>query len=530
MRTGLQFATNGSKKRLSVRNDWQPKLGDKLVHSPRVKLHPLRRVLGIPGLFSTAYGDVGSSIYYALGLVALIALGATPIALGIAGILFVFTALTYAEGTAMFPEAGGSASFARHGLSDLMGFISGWALMFGYIVTISISAYTIPSYLGYFWEPLKTSPIVHTAAAMGIVFILMMINVIGVRESSRLNFSLAVLDIGTQILIIVLALLILFNPAVFWERITGYWPSTPNLIFGVAIAAIAFTGLETVSQMAEETRRPQVKAPRALILMTIVVLVIFAGISVSAFSAMTPAELGTNWATDPVAGIAHNLSAAIVPSELIKGFSEPAHQVVVAYVLEGLRNVLPVLVALLAATILFIATNAGLLGISRLAFSLGRVQLIPAELSQVHTRFKTPYIAIMVFGLISLVLQIPGFFGPGAFANLAGLYAFGSMLSFALAHLSILALRIRKSDIHRPFKLGWNLRIKHRELPLTAILGLLGTGVIWVVVVIMQPYSRWVGFGWLFIGLGIFFLFRRLKRTSTDQSDALGGGTTGSQQ
>jgi len=104
------------------------------------------------------------------------------------------------------------------------------------------------------------------------------------------------------------------------------------------------------------------------------------------------------------------------------------------------------------------------------------------------------------------------------------------MLSFALAHLSILALRIRKSDIHRPFKLGWNLRIKHRELPLTAILGLLGTGVIWVVVVIMQPYSRWVGFGWLFIGLGIFFLFRRLKRTSTDQSDALGGGTTGSQQ
>jgi APA family basic amino acid/polyamine antiporter len=148
----------------------------------------------------------------------------------------------------------------------------------------------------------------------------------------------------------------------------------------------------------------------------------------------------------------------------------------------------------------------------------------------VHTRFKTPYIAIMVFGLISLVLQIPGFFGPEAFANLAGLYAFGSMLSFALAHLSILALRIKKPDLHRPFRLGWNMKISNRQLPLTAILGLLGTGVIWVVVVIMQPYSRWVGFGWLFIGLGIFFLFRRLKRTSTDQSDALGGGTTGSQQ
>jgi basic amino acid/polyamine antiporter, APA family len=513
-----------------VANNWSPKIGDKVVRSPRVKIHPLRRVLGIPGLFSTAYGDVGSSIYYALGLVALIALGATPIALGIAGILFVFTALTYAEGTAMYPEAGGSASFARHGLSDLMGFFAGWSLMFGYIVTISISAYTIPSYLGYFWEPLKMSPVYHTTAAMGIVVILMIINVFGVRESSRLNLSLAVLDIGTQVVIILLALFILFNPVVFWQRITGYWPSTSNLIFGVAIAAIAFTGLETVSQMAEETKRPQIKAPRALILMTVVVLIIFAGISVSAFSAMTPAELGSQWATDPVAGIAHKLAAAIVPGEMVKGFSEAAYQIVAAYILDIVRNVLPILVALLAGTILFIATNAGLLGISRLAFSLGRFQLIPAELGHVHSRFKTPYIAIILFGLISLVLQIPGFFGPDVFANLGGLYAFGSMLSFALAHLSILALRIRKPEIPRPFKLRLNVKVANRELPLTAILGLLGTTIIWIVVVILQPYSRWVGFGWLIIGLGTFFLFRKLKRPSSEKSSIAGGEMGGGQK
>ena len=511
-------------------NDWQPKLGDKVVRHPRVRLHHLRRVLGIPGLFSTAYGDVGSSIYYALGLVALVALGATPVVLGIAGILFVFTALTYAEGTAMFPEAGGSASFARHGFNDLMGFIAGWSLMFGYIVTISISAYTIPSYLGYFWEPLKSSPVVHTGAAMGIVFLLMVINTIGVRESSRLNFSLAALDIATQLLIIVLALLILFNPVVFWQRITGYWPSTTNLIFGVAIAAIAFTGLETVSQMAEETKRPQVRAPKALVLMTIVVLVIFAGISVSAFSAMTPAELGSSWATDPVAGIAHNLSAAIVPDELAKGFSEPAHQIVVAYVLGGVRSALPVLVALLAATILFIATNAGLLGISRLAFSLGRFQLIPAELSRVHPRSKTPYISIIVFTLIALVLQIPGFFGPDVFTNLGGLYAFGSMLSFALAHLSVLALRIKKPDVPRPFKVGLNIRIGSWDLPITAILGLLGTTAIWVVVLIIQPYSRWVGLAWMAFGFGMFFLFRWLRRVSPGQTDGSPTGVTGDKE
>jgi len=492
-----------------LNNEWHPKPGDKFVRRPRLKLHPLRRVLGVSGLFSTAYGDVGSSIYYALGIVAIVALGATPIALGIAGIFFIFTALSYAEGTAMFPEAGGSASFARHGFNNLTGFIAGWALMFGYIVTISISAFTIPSYLGYFWEPLKTSPLFGTSVAMGIVAILILINIIGIRESTLLNLSLTVLDIGTQLLLVILALIFLFNPSVFVERITSYWPSTLNLVFGIAIAAIAFTGLETVSQMAEETKRPQIRAPRALILMTIAVLVIFGGISVSAFSAMTPTEIATSWAEDPIAGIANALSITIVPHEIAsRWFSGLELQIISAWVLGAIRTLLPILVALLAATILFIATNAGLMGISRLAFSLGRHQLIPPALSRVHSHFKTPYTAIIVFGLVAILLQTPGYFMPDLFTNLGGLYAFGSMLSFALAHASILALRVKQPDLSRPFKLGWNIRIRGYELPLTALLGLIGMSAIWVVVVIMQPYSRWVGFGWMGVGFILYYLFR----------------------
>ncbi len=143
--------------------NWQPKPGDKIFRPRRIKHYRLRRILGVPALFSAGYGNVGSSIYYALGIVAVVAMGATPIALGISGILFTFTALTYAEGTAMMPEAGGSASFARHGFNDVAGFIAGWALMLSYIVTIAISAFTIPPYLGYFWEPLKDSPITGTA-------------------------------------------------------------------------------------------------------------------------------------------------------------------------------------------------------------------------------------------------------------------------------------------------------------------------------------------------------------------------------
>src|SRR4030043_499977 len=126
-------------------DEFKPKLGDKFFRPHRLKGFRLRRVLGISGLFSAGYGDVGSSIYYGLGLVAIVALGATPIVLAIAGLIYVFNALTYAEGGAMIPEAGGSASFARHGFNDLIGFIAGWALMLSYIVTMAISAYTIPA-------------------------------------------------------------------------------------------------------------------------------------------------------------------------------------------------------------------------------------------------------------------------------------------------------------------------------------------------------------------------------------------------
>jgi APA family basic amino acid/polyamine antiporter len=500
-----------------VKNNWQVKPGDKFVRPQRYKVRPLRRVLRTTHLFSIAYGDVGSSIYYALGVVALAASGATPLALGLAGIVFVFTALSYAEGTAMYPESGGSASFARHGFNDFAGFIAGWGLMFGYIVTISISSFAIPSYLGFFWAPLKASPVVMTSCAMLIVAFLMTINVIGVRESSIMNITLALLDLATQALLITLALMFFFNPQIIIERILNYWPSPQDFLFGIAIAAIAFTGLETISQMAEETKRPEVRAPRALVIMTIVVLVVYAGISVSAFSTMTPTELATNWAKDPIAGIASKLSLGMNPAEFAAQlFSQEAHQAVFTWILSGLQTILPVLVAVLAATILLIATNAGLLGISRLAFSLSRFKLVPAIMGRVHPKFKTPYFSIILFAGLAILLQSPGFFIPDMYSNLGGLYAFGSMMSFAIAHASILALRIKQPYAERPFRLGLNIPIMGRDLPLTAILGLIGTTAIWIVVVVMQPYSRWVGSVWIVIGLAIYWYTSRHRKSEQD--------------
>ncbi|PIW40556.1 MAG: hypothetical protein COW22_01050, partial [Chloroflexi bacterium CG15_BIG_FIL_POST_REV_8_21_14_020_46_15] len=356
-----------------MKTNWRPKLGDKFIRRPRAKAHPLRRAIGSFGLFSAGYGNVGSSIYYALGLVALIALGATPIVLLIAGIFFIFTALSYAEGTAMMPEAGGSASFARRGFNDLFGSITGWALAFSYIVTIAISSYTAPAYLGYFWQPL-TEPVTGTLAAMGIIFFLMCLNIIGVKQSSILNTFFALLDVITQIIIILLAILFIFapHPEIFSHNVIGNWPSASGLILGIAIATLAYTGVETVSQLSEEARHPAITAPRALILLIAVVMILFSGISVAAFSTMTPTEMALEWARDPIAGIAYGLSIAIVPEEIATGLSSsPAGIIVITAFFGGILKLLPILVAVLATSILIIATNAGLMGISRLTFSLG---------------------------------------------------------------------------------------------------------------------------------------------------------------
>ena len=466
-------------------NSWRPKPGDKIFRPRRIRRYRLRRVLGVPALFSAGYGNVGSSIYYALGIVALVAMGATPIVLGIAGILFIFTALTYAEGTAMFPEAGGSASFARHGFNDAAGFVAGWALMLSYIVTISISAFTIPPYLGFFWAPFKESYIMGTATSMGIVVFLMAVNVIGIKETSLVNIGAAILDIITQVSLVIIGFILLFNPVVLFHRIVENWPTPGNLIFGIALASIAYTGIETMSQMAEETRQPEKRVPKALIMMIVTVLVIFAGISLVSLSAMSPQELASDWSRDPVAGI-----AAYIPIALLCDILKP-------------------LIALLAGSILLIATNAGLIGISRLAFSLGSHKLVPQVLSRVHHRFKTPYIAIILFSAVALLILAPGFFAANVFKNMGALYAFGSLLAFMFAHASILSLRAKKPELARPFKIGWNIRIKGREMPVSTIIGLLATTTIWIIILITQPYCRWVGTIWMVAGLITYYLYRR---------------------
>ena len=476
--------------------------GDRIVR-PRRRRQPrgLRRVLGVPALYSIGYGNVGSSIYYALGITAVYALGATPIALMGAGIFFVFTAATYAEGAALFPEAGGSSSFARRAFNELWSFIAGWALMLDYMVTMAISAVTVPFYLAYFFPTLKESNVANTLVGMGLMVFLMVLNIVGVRETSGFNIFWVILDLVTQAALVILGIMFLLNV----PKLLGYvrwggsenWPTLRSFIYGISISMIAYTGLESVCQMAEEAREPKRMVPLSLMLSVVTVLGMYALISLIALSAMTPTQLAHEWSNDPVAGIAHFL-----PDLHVAGLTISLSKIVAPWV------------AVLAASILLIASNAGLLGISRLAFSLGQHQQLPAFMVKIHPKFRTPYVAIILFSGAAILLLTPGLLAPGILLRLGDLYSFGAMLAFTLAHASIIALRVKEPDLHRPFEPWGNLRWRGSRIPVSAVLGMLGTFAVWLIVVITHPWGRMVGFIWLAGGIATYVFYRRRQGLS----------------
>src|SRR5919204_831992 len=225
----------------------------------------LQRVLGVNALFSTAYGNVGSSIYYALGLVASYALGLTPIVFLITGVIFYLTAATYAEATAMYPEAGGSSSFARHAFNELWSFFAAWAQMLNYTITIAISAFFVPHYLGgLFWSALLHSP-GDVLFGIGLVGLLSLVNVVGVKEAAGLNIVLAVTDLATQLLLVIIGVTLVLSPHTLIDNVhLGLAPSWKDFLIAIPIGMIAYTGIETISNMAEEAKDQDRTIPRAI--------------------------------------------------------------------------------------------------------------------------------------------------------------------------------------------------------------------------------------------------------------------------
>ncbi len=458
------------------------------------RLPGLQRVLGVNALFSTAYGNVGSSIYYALGLVASFALGLTPVVFVLTGVIFYLTAATYAEATAMYPEAGGSSSFARHAFNEFWSFFAAWGQMLNYVITIAISAFFVPHYIGgLFWSVLKTSP-GDIVFGMAVVAVLSAINVIGVSEAAALNIVLAITDFSTQLLLVVIGGVLVFSPHTLLSNVhLGTVPHWKDFLVAIPVGMIAYTGIETISNMAEEAKDEARTIPAAINRVVIAVFAIYATLPAVALSAL------------PVRCVAGHCQTLLGVAESKGGFAgDPVLGIVKHLHLGALQHAGEIYVGLLAATILFIATNAGIIGVSRLVYSMGLHRQVPDLLRQLHPRFRTPWIGIIAFGAIACLTLI-----PGQAEFLGNMYAFGAMLSFTIAHLAVIRLRTREPDRARPYRGPGTLRLGRAVLPLFAVLGGLGTFLAFVTVTALHTSVAIAGVGWLLTGIGVYVVYRR---------------------
>ncbi|TMD99816.1 MAG: APC family permease [Chloroflexi bacterium] len=454
----------------------------------------LPRTLGPGALFAACYGNVGSSIYYALGVTAAFALGLTPVALILAGFIFVTTALNYAEGTAALPHAGGSSSFARRAFNQPIGFIVGWVQLLNYTATASISAYFAIGYLGVFgkyvglFDLLRHNDAAHVGATALLIGFLIVVNIIGIQESSILNLVLAFADLITQFVLVILGLILILNIQTVLHNIhLGVAPTWGSFLASVSIAMVTYTGIETISNLSEEAKDPGRNVPLATWWVIVAVLFVSAflpTIGMSAFPVhmehgVWVTDLATKFKDDPVAGIVRQF-----PVQQLAFWSG-------------------IWVGVLAFTILVIATNAGLIGISRLSYSLAGVDLLPKRFAKLHPKFQTPYISIIVFGVVAAALVLPGIVVHGAQIDLmAAVYSLAATFAFCSAHLSVMRLRFIEPGLHRPYRMPWNIKFGRESIPVLSVVGALFIGTVFTQLVFQNiSNSTFIFIGWLALGV-----------------------------
>jgi APA family basic amino acid/polyamine antiporter len=413
----------------------------------------------------------------------------------ITGVIFYLTAATYAEATAMYPEAGGSSSFARHAFNELWSFFAAWAQMLNYTITIAISAFFVPHYLGgLFWPALQHGP-GDVIFGIGVVSLLSVVNVVGVKEAAGLNIVLAITDLATQLLLVVVGMALVLSPHVLIDNVhLGVAPTWKNFLVAIPVGMIAYTGIETISNMAEEARDETKTIPKAIRAVVAAVFAIYAALPMVALSALPVHKLANG-----------HYTTLLGTDEAHGGFAgDPVLGIVKHLHLGALQSAGEIYVGILAATILFIAANAGIIGASRLVYSMGLHRQVPDRLSRLHPRFSTPWIGILLFGAVACLTII-----PGEAEFLGNMYAFGAMLSFTIAHLAVIRLRITQPDKERPYRGPGIVRVAGRELPLFAVLGVFGTGLAFVVVTILHLAVAAAGVFWLALGMSLYVIFRR---------------------
>ena len=480
------------------------------------KLRGFERVLDAPSLFAVAYGEIASSLYIALGIVAVAALGLTPVVLLVTGAVFVLVSLSYAEGTAAIPETGGAATFVRRAFNDLAGFVTGWVLFLDFLIVMALSALFAPHYLAgaVGQEALRESP---WDALIGCALIAA-IAAVRVTRRTRLHLgslAVALLDLLVQGVLVVLGLALLLSPETLTEGL-GFarGQDWSDLAFALRLAMLAYTGLETVANLAEEATEPGRTLPRSLfsaIGLVVLVTVLIGAIGLSAYPVSNgETALGEEWLEAPLVGIAAAFAGSLP-----------------ALVVDGLQ----VAVGISGVLILAGAATTSFSGITRLTYSLAEHGSLPREFARLQrravvSREAVAIAAALAIGLIVLTELAAG--GDPAF--LASLYSFGVLIAFTAAQFAVVRLRMREPDLARPYRAWPNVSLGGHRLPVAALVGAPLTASIFVLAMLTHPGARYAGPVWLLAGLAVFVAVRRTRRRGLfEQVGPVGELPTGSQ-
>jgi len=443
----------------------------------------LARIVGTPAIYAIAVGAIGASIYISLGIVADLALGLTPVAYIAAGLFFVVTMLTYVEANSLHPERGGASTFARYAFDELWSFIAGWGIVLDYLIVMALCAFAVPDYLAAFWGHAGDRGLEHAIAAVVIVWAVV-VNLRGLR-ADRLGL---VLRLGALNVLLLLAVVGIGAATVWdWSAITdgvelGEHPEWDDLVFGAVVAGLALTGLEAASGVAGEIRPNRKQMSRVIGVSSVTAFLILIGVSLVALMAL------------PVVGGLTDLGERYHEAPLLG--------VVSAY--DWFDDTLRYLIGGTAALVLVQAATANMMGVSRLAYSLATNRQIPSAIGRLDPRRSTPWVAISICGVLAFGLVL-----TSDLDFLAGTFAFGATLAFAIAHASVIRLRFREATARRPYRMPLSVKVAGGSLPLPAVLGFLMAVAAWVSVVILHEGARYAGGAWLVGGLLLYVIYRR---------------------
>ncbi len=476
--------------------------------TPSQPTHELRRDISVWGSYMWGYADVGADIYAALGLVIAAAQGAASLAFAAAGIVYIMIGFAYTELASAYPIAGGGQYFALRGLGDFWGFVTGTALLLDYTIDIALFSVASAGYVNFFLPYFGIDP-THFILTLGslkinylwltesliFIFFLIWLNIIGIKESSLFNEVIGAFDIFIESSVIVFGFLFAWKPEFLVQQWQMSFPTLHNFMYGSSLGIISFVGLESISQAAQETKRPATIIPR-----TSVTLIFTVFIFATAFSSLSLGVLP--WQTfaehigDPIATLAH----AIPYIGLIAG---------------------PV-TALLGATILLISANSGVMSASRLTYSMSEFDLITRWFNKVNPKYKTPVRTIVVFSGIGIIEMLLSFMTPQAMDTLGNMYAFGATLGYLIVFIALIRLRFSDPYTPRPYKMPLNIKMRYKDrtidFPVLAIFGFLGVGTILFEVILTHKIGRIAGPIWVLLGLLYFIYFRKKNNMPVTKS------------